>query len=251
MSTNGNKKAARAASRGFNSLHGLDEMLGLIDYDEMYSSAVLPMVAMLKDRGKGDMEEPWYVIVSGQKQASAYKVRGILIHASADGFDGTLSLDGTSLKLSGSEENIEVDFLDWDYLGMGNAPLLDNALGIFSGNYGPFYAKMWDMGRVRNAMARIQAGETLRNAIEGASGSFRDDRSEIFDSLKGWYRTYRHRIILNEYRERFRVSGEDRMMDFGPIRERLIELENEIVNARAALYRAVRLPSGYQEDSHG
>jgi hypothetical protein len=223
----------------------LDEMLGLVDYQEMYEALDLPVVALL--RSKED-SETMFAVISGERHKDHYEVGGISFGIGADGFTGKLSLDGTRLTLSSykGEEYVEgVSFSATTYQGY---PLSENRRGLrlntligeFSGNYGPHEPIDCVMSQAKAAANKIKAGEGLHAAIVAVCDGDRQEAPGVFRVLKGWYRAYQKGVIMERHRNAFLNSGETLVMEYAPIREELAALNGEIGREKARLNRAAR-----------
>jgi hypothetical protein len=217
------------------SISALDEMLGLVNYVEMYEARNLPVVAVLKPNGSEDGETSW-AIVSGERRRDDYLVRGIFFCAGADGFTGTLSLDGTKLIIEDREKAVE--FAQYTSLGCTTRGVhLNSLIGEFSGIYAPFDASEYAVTSATAVARRIEGGEPVYEALMSERKCPSDSLSPTFASLKGWYRAHRKRLIMDEHRDEFRRSAEPLAMRYAPIAKDLVSLNREIGSVKRGSIR--------------
>jgi hypothetical protein len=99
----------------FNTPAALDELMGLIDWGEMYSAVELPAAAILVPQGSPDntlgmFRYPLYAIFGAKRNANGWTIRGLFYCVSADGFEGELSQNCTTLKVNGTSASVQVRF---------------------------------------------------------------------------------------------------------------------------------------------
>jgi|GEM_PF-5530461 len=218
-------------------ISGLDEMLGLVEYDEMYEALNLPVVALLKSADSEDDDTLW-AVVSGMRRENNYRVRGIFYGpCGADGFTGTLSLDGRKLIVDGS--TTDVVFARSTSHGRPTRGLLLNTLnGEFRGIYAPFGAGDSEVRSATAAAKRIELGEPVYKAlVEECSGGHPPFISNTF---KGWYRARCKRAIMDRHREAFGQSGETLALRYIPIAQEVSALNREIGSLRSRINREFR-----------
>jgi hypothetical protein len=219
-------------------ISALDEMLGLMDYAEMYEARNLPVVALLKPEGSTESFRHW-AILSGTRRRYDYRIRGISYSDGADGFTGRLSLDGRRLMIDG--DLTDVDFARYTSHGTPAKGVFLNTLnGEFIGLYGPFDANEW-VSRVAAIVAqKIEAGTPCYKALMASGRSVYDTPSATFASIKGWYRTYRHHFILAKHRAAFVQSDAPCALQYRPIARDVVALNREIGHINAAVTLAER-----------
>lgn len=236
----------------FNTPAALDDLMGLLDWDEMYSAVELPAAALLVSRelaeDAGDaFDVCLYAIFGAERNEEGWRVRGIYYCACADGFEGQLSRECAVLTCKDDSDPVNVRFLGVDrdkYAAQfGSLPTQDTLNGVFSGNYGPYHSTGM-IGGAKRAIRQIAGGKSLRDALMGdAKGevSHRDieRQTAILKHLRGWYRTFRRNQALIQHR---RAHGEvtKELSSVPAIREAVALANRELVNEKSRIDRSER-----------
>jgi hypothetical protein len=214
----------------------LDGMLGLLSYDEMYATYSLPVLVLLEETDDPEAEEPTrFAVVSAERTETHYKVRGMSFPcASADGFEGELSLDGSTLTTEGYEAPIVVRFVPRE---RWTASTLTGLIGQYSGRYEPVDANDQYKVDARTAEKEILKGAALRDAFMALASDDPGHLIGVLDHVSGCYRAHKWGEIRNRHWSGFKASGGTMFTHYTPATEDVQALNREVGNFRASLRR--------------
>lgn len=216
-------------------LKSLDELLGLMPYDEIYEAWDLPVVEAVQT----DSSDPTrWLIVSAARTPNHYEVRGIALGpTSGDGFDARLSLDGRVITVSGGVEPWKPPVR----LVHKRNISLTRELGRFRGDVYLPVSPYDDAGvpLARNVARRIADGISLGDAIEAESHGDSVQAYGIWRALRGWWRSHRWHQIADEHRDEA-AAAQVPLIEYAPAREAAEEVTGQIAEEEARRLRSMR-----------
>lgn len=224
-------------SRNYNSPRGLDEMLYLPDWEEMYLGVGLQAGATLL----GYDGAVRYLILGAKRNTSGWDVRGVWCNVEygtgGDGFQGHLSRDMSTLTTTG-------------YGGGTTTVTLDDsrttAPTLFSyGIYGFAMDSPMRLDDIKQVQACIFEGDPLRDTIySSAADNYGLDLHAAAWYLKhiaAWYRRLRVIEALERHADNhYAIQPRKLIHQCPPVREALALASREIAQVRADIARKQR-----------